>query len=62
MILTEEVRNWFLQKTEYDENMHKLYALILGHFAVGLKNQLQVRKYWETYISNQPTGILKAIK
>ena len=37
MILREEVKNWFLKRTKYDDNMHKTYALILGRCAEGLK-------------------------
>ena len=51
-----------MQKTKYDDNMNKAYALILGQCAEGLKNILQTRKYWETDVKNQPIGILKAIK
>ena len=30
MILKEEVNNWFVQNPNYNDNMHKAYALILG--------------------------------
>ena len=62
MILGEEVKNQFVRKTKYDDNMNKAYALILGQCAEGLKNILQTRKYWEKDVKNQPIGILKAIK
>ena len=44
IILREEVKNWFVKKTKYDNNMHKAYALVLGQLTRGLKNELQTRK------------------
>ena len=29
IILIEEVKNWFIQKMQYEKNMHKAYVLIL---------------------------------
>ena len=29
MILIEGVRTWFVQKKNYDDNMHKAYAMLL---------------------------------
>ena len=40
--------------------MNREYALLLKQLTEGLKNKLQVRKYWETDIKNQPIDILKA--
>ena len=46
IILREEVNNWFVWKTKYDDNMQKECALILGQCTEGLNNKLQARKYW----------------
>ena len=48
--------------TKYDDNMHKSYALIFRTKHRRFKKKVQVRKYWEADIKNQPIGILKPIK
>ena len=58
----EEVKNWFIQKTKYYNNIYKAYALVLVRRNKGLKNKLQTGKYWEADKKNQPIGILKVLK
>ena len=58
MIFREKVKNWFVRKKKYDENMHKTYALVLVQCTEELNDKLQARKYWETDINNQPIGML----
>ena len=62
MILREELKNLSIRNTKYDDNMHKYYALILVKYTKGSKKKLQVIKYWEAGIKNQPIGIINAIK
>ena len=62
MIFREEVNNWLVRKKKYNTNIHNAYALILVQCTEGLKNKLQVRKYWETHTKNQLIGILISIK
>ena len=43
MVLREKVKNWFIRKTKYDENMHNSYAMILVQCTKLLRNKLQVK-------------------
>ena len=52
IILGEEFKNRFVQKTEYDDNMNKAYALLLGQYRKELMKTLQARKYREADIKN----------
>ena len=62
MILREEVQNRFTKKINYNKNMTKAYALILGQCKEGLNNNLQAGKDWETHIKNHTIVIIKATK
>ena len=62
MMLRKEVNNWFVKKTKHDKNIQKAYATILGKCTKGLDNKSQTEKNWETYVKNQPIGILKSVK
>ena len=62
IILREEFKNWFEQKSKYNDNMRKEYTLILGQCTEVLKKKIQLGKYWESDIKKQPISILKPIK
>ena len=60
--LREKVKNWFIRKINYDNSIHKSYALVFVQCNEGLKEKLGVMKDWEADINNQSIGILKSIK
>ena len=62
MILRDEVKNQFILKTRYDDNMNKAHIPILGQCTKVLKNKLQTIRDKESDIKNQTIGILKEIK
>ena len=61
IIMREEVNNWFILKTKFENYLHEEYGLISEQCTKLLKNKLQAKKYWESDIKDQPIGILKAI-
>ena len=47
IILRDEVNNFFVQKKEYNYNIHKAYELILGQCTQGLNEKYKQENIWK---------------
>jgi len=63
MMLQQEVGHYVQCRNKFEDNMHKIFGLILGQCTTRLVNTLQNKKDWKTFeVKGDPIELLCAIK